>query len=363
MNKLRVLNLLACGGVGGIETLCLNAAEYLKNDNTYIFLWEAGIISNEMGKRGYKVRVLNTSIRRYLVDSFKIAKMCEEDKYDVVVCHHNNIMIALCIFWIRVLCKDIKIIGYMHCSSYDMSRRDYCSGKLFIWRMAQKIICISDNVLESVKERIGFADKLVRIYNGVDTNAFSPKKRASAADVLRIIYVGRLEKVKGIQNILKGLSELKEINYHFNIVGDGSYRNDLDQLTEKLNISGRVSFLGTRRDIPELLCQSDVFVHLPDWEEGFGITVIEAMAAGKIVIVNDHGALPEIVTDGVNGFVVREGGRTFKKTLTEIYNGLYREELACKLEKIRENAVIRSTDFSIQKYAEEIDHLIESVVR
>lgn len=361
MNKLRVLNLLVGGGVGGVETLSLSALSYSKLDNHYIVLFKPGEISDEMNDKGYPVDILDTSIHRYFIDAWRVAQKCKKEKYDAIVINGYNPMMVLCCIFMYWCCRDIPMILHVHSNPIDWRRKTLFCAQM-IARRSKKIICISDNALESVKERIGFKDKLVRIYNGVDTNAFSPKKRASAADVLRIIYVGRLEKVKGIQNILKGLSELKEIKYHFNIVGDGSYRNNLEQLTEKLNISGRVSFLGTRRDIPELLCHSDVFVHLPDCEEGFGITVIEAMAAGKIVIVNDHGALPEIVTDGVNGFVVRDGKRTFTETVAEIYDDLSKENSLLLLEQIESNAYSRAKDFSIQKYAEALDCLIGSVV-
>ena len=178
---------------------------------------------------------------------------------------------------------------------------------------------------------------------------------------IKIIYVGRLEKVKGVQNILHSLAEIVDIPYKFRIVGDGNYRNDLERMTIDLGLENNVEFLGSRRDIPDLLWDSDIFVHLPDWQEGFGITVVEAMAAGKICIVNNHGALPEIVTDGVDGYVISNGKRNFKETINEIYKNLVKKDGIDKIRGLQSRAIMRSKDFSIENYSRNVDKIVIDV--
>ena len=366
--SIKVLNLLNDGNVGGIETLCLEAAEYIKYDTTYLILWKGGKISEEMISRGYKVKILDTSVARYLEDSIKIAKMCKKEKFDVVLCNGTNPFTALCTIMIHRLCKRTRIIGYVHSAPDDWNKKTHISAKI-IFKYAKKVICISDFVLNSTKKYIGYEDKLVRIYNGVNTSKFSSITYVSDVNkfadeicnskkTINLIYVGRLEKVKGVQNILNSLSELKNILYKFRIVGDGSYRRDLERLTNELGITNKVEFLGIRRDIPELLHKSDVFVHLPDWQEGFGITVIEAMASGLICIVNNHGALPEIVQDDINGYVVSENGHKFTEILQKIADGLGSDEI----EKIRYRAIAKAEYFSIQAYAEKLEKVIREIL-
>lgn len=55
--------------------------------------------------------------------------------------------------------------------------------------------------------------------------------------------------------------------------------------------------MGTRYNIPELLNDADIFIHMPEWEEGFGITIIEAMAAGVICVCSNNGAISEIINN------------------------------------------------------------------
>lgn len=90
---------------------------------------------------------------------------------------------------------------------------------------------------------------------------------------------------------------------------------------------------------------------MPEWEEGFGITVIEALAAGKVCIVANSGAMPEIITDGVDGFIVEKGN------VMELANCLM--ELGKeKINIIRENAKQKATCFSMKKYCSTLDRLI-----
>ena len=90
---------------------------------------------------------------------------------------------------------------------------------------------------------------------------------------------------KGVQVLLKAAAKLTpKQNYKIHIVGDGPYKKELQKQTKKLGIESIVSFWGNQRDIVERLTNADIFVHPAIWEEGFGISIIEAMSCGKICI-------------------------------------------------------------------------------
>jgi glycosyltransferase involved in cell wall biosynthesis len=90
------------------------------------------------------------------------------------------------------------------------------------------------------------------------------------------------------------------------IVGEGSLRGSLEELSKLLGISGRVVFLGARRDIPELLASMDVFVLSSDLE-GLPVALLEAMAAGRPVVATASGGIPSVIKDGVTGLLVKTG--------------------------------------------------------
>lgn len=95
-------------------------------------------------------------------------------------------------------------------------------------------------------------------------------------------------------------------NAKFLLVGDGNLRPDINRLISKYGLSSRIVLSGWRRDIPQLLSAMDVFVLTSLWE-GLPISALEAMAAAKPVVVTDTGGIREVVSNGVNGFLVPRG--------------------------------------------------------
>jgi glycosyltransferase involved in cell wall biosynthesis len=85
--------------------------------------------------------------------------------------------------------------------------------------------------------------------------------------------------------------------------GHAGYPEILRQKTAALGLSDRVTFLGIRDDIPELLAGLDVLVHSPTAPEPFGRVLAEAMAVGRPVVAARCGGIPEVVEDGVTGFM------------------------------------------------------------
>lgn len=90
------------------------------------------------------------------------------------------------------------------------------------------------------------------------------------------------------------------------LAGDGPLQKDLEAQVRRAGLSGQIRFLGRREDIPELLAASDVFVLASLWE-GNPLSVMEAMAAAKPVVVTGVGGVPELVHSGRHGFVVPPG--------------------------------------------------------
>ena len=97
-------------------------------------------------------------------------------------------------------------------------------------------------------------------------------------------------------------------NTHYVVVGDGDYRPSLERLADELGVRNRVLFVGEIREdiLKAYYSQADIFA-LPSRQEGFGVVFLEAMAFGKPVIGGNYGGIPEVVKDGVTGFLVEYG--------------------------------------------------------
>jgi glycosyltransferase involved in cell wall biosynthesis len=169
---------------------------------------------------------------------------------------------------------------------------------------ADKIICVSKRTMKEAPKYYGFSkNKCVYIPNGVDVLKFRQKRMKSKKPTIG--FVGFLHEHKGVHFLLNAMSYVvREIPDAFLvIIGTGSGMKRFKRMTSNLGISKNVFFAGRvlDEDLIRWYNTFDLFV-LPSQYEGFGLVVLEAMAAGTPVIVSDTGNLPELAKD--SGFVV-----------------------------------------------------------
>ena len=145
--------------------------------------------------------------------------------------------------------------------------------------------------------------------NGIDCAPFArvPTVRSRPDSPLRLVYVGRLAREKGLYETLDAvrLARLHGLDVRLVVAGDGPEAEGLRQCTQALGIGERVSFKGPvfGPDKVELLRGADVAV-LPSYAEGLPYALLEAMAAGIPVLATPVGAIPDVVTEGTHGFLV-----------------------------------------------------------
>jgi glycosyltransferase involved in cell wall biosynthesis len=163
--------------------------------------------------------------------------------------------------------------------------------------------------------------KATVIYNGIDFSPFDALRRDRQEvrrsfrrslglpdDAALVVLVGELTERKGHRFVIEAAGDLLRSfpNVRFVFAGDGSARAELENM---LAMSGSRSFfhlLGFRDDIPEILTASDVLV-LPSSVEGFGYVLAEAMAASVPVVATRASSIPEVVEDGVTGYLHEYG--------------------------------------------------------
>jgi glycosyltransferase involved in cell wall biosynthesis len=108
--------------------------------------------------------------------------------------------------------------------------------------------------------------------------------------------------------VASGLCEARG-DARFLYVGDGPMRDEVFAEAERLGVAGRISFLGVREDVPDLLRAMDIFILTSLWE-GLPRVVLQALATGLPVVAYDTAGITEAVTEGVNGFTVAPGAVT-----------------------------------------------------
>ena len=155
------------------------------------------------------------------------------------------------------------------------------------------------------------------IYNSVDVDRASIGFERAAEfrrryripdDRLVVTQVSWLIPEKGLDDLLAAARVVVngEPLAHFVLAGEGAHRSNLEKLSRELGIDGHVTFTGVVSDplAEGLFASSDVVCQMSRWEEVFGYTNAEAMASGKPMVGTRVGGIPEIILDGVTGFVV-----------------------------------------------------------
>ena len=140
------------------------------------------------------------------------------------------------------------------------------------------------------------------------------------------------------------------------VVGRGPQQDELKEQARMLGVEDKVTFYGLRMDIPDLLLKADYFVHPAILNEGFGITLIEAMSVGLPCIAFRKGAIPEIISDDVNGFILDE---TSDDVLAETLRKCVSIRNTDRYKELSDNARITSEKFSIQEMVNDLSEIIE----
>ena len=354
---------MVSGRAGGIESLLRDYVEYSRHENLFLFAWAGGPVAEQIEAGGSPVIVMDKQKQGTRAVCKRILELCDTERVDVIVAHHAAPMLRLAAMAAKLRSPRIKVICYAHSNAFELCdgrRKKGLALRKWIYRTtflrADAAVAISNSVKDSLVEYLGLpGSRITVIYNGAILERFH-RGRTEGGKTLRLIYVGRLIEEKGVQTILQALGYLRDADCRLTIVGDGDCRAPLQAIAKELDIDSRVQFLGTRDDVPELLADSDVFVHLPDCAEGFGIAVVEAMASGLICVCGDRGALPEIVEDGVSGFLVKNND---PERLAEIVRAIAGNPNSEAYAKIRANAVTAAGRFSIEAFTAKLDALIE----
>lgn len=148
-----------------------------------------------------------------------------------------------------------------------------------------------------------------------------------------VLFVGRLEKEKGVHILLKAMALVREKlpNVHLLIAGDGSYRSHLEHIAHSLGLQGIVSFLGwlKSKDLKEVYKETTVLCLPSIWEEGLGMVLVEAGLMARLVIASDIGGIRDVVRHGENGFLVPPGDPT--ALADAIITVLRDRDMACRM--------------------------------
>jgi UDP-glucose:(heptosyl)LPS alpha-1,3-glucosyltransferase len=173
----------------------------------------------------------------------------------------------------------------------------------------RRMVCLSDYARRVALDCYPHLDaaKILNIPNGIDLDkfAFTPEGRRQRVE--RLIFIGHEFERKGLVYVLDALALLPD---HVSLQVVGGSEQEIKRhsgLVGERGLTGRVTFLGRRNDVPALLADSDVLV-FPSKSEAWQLVVLEAMACGVPVLSTPVGCAPEVIRDGENGYLIERDG-------------------------------------------------------
>jgi glycosyltransferase involved in cell wall biosynthesis len=176
-----------------------------------------------------------------------------------------------------------------------------------LWRNADFLVANSDGLCKMAAQVFPNLPISV-IPNGVDTHRFTNGHRRVPAPVVRVLFVSRLIRRKGLQYLIEAIPEIaRQTHYPFviNIVGDGPDKEDFVQQVHAAGVDEYVRFYGyvDHASLPQYYLDADIFV-LPSLAEGMPNVVLEALGSGLPVVATRVPGSEELVQEGENGFLV-----------------------------------------------------------
>jgi len=267
--------------------------------------------------------------------------------FDVIHAHYAVPQGLLGVFLKKISKKPLVVT--LHGSDMTILARNWVTRPLvkYVLKNADNVITVSEFLRNEVLKLGINAKKVTTIYAGFSCTG---RDRAVLSERKTITFIGALVKQKGVDTLLKAFKSVKKVfpESQLLIVGDGKERKNLERLVKDLGLCD-VRFTGFVTDLENIFKETAVLTQ-PSREEGFGLTLLEAMNYCIPIVAARVGGIKEIIENGYNGILVKkEDPEELSNAIIEV---LKDEELRVQMIKNGKESIKR---FSWEKMADEID--------
>ena len=314
--RARVLHLLSGGTVGGCERHVLSLLSHLDRERYEPWLAyfeaqpdDAAPMAPEFRAAGVRTVDLGASRRADPRALLRLGRLVRRIRFDVIHAHSFRTELAA-LLWGKILYRLPAVLRTVHnTDDFYVDRRYAWLARASASRL-DRIIVISDAVGRYLREEAGLSERrMVRIYYGLDDHGWDSRRNGSGRPPT-VGVVARLAPQKGHRVLLDALPRVVASvpETRVRVVGHEEISTvaELRAYADSRGVAEHVQFEGFRGDVPALLHDLDLVV-LPSLWEGFGLVLLEAMAAERPVVASAVGPIPEVVVHGETGLLVPPG--------------------------------------------------------
>jgi len=255
-----------------------------------------GPVAEQLRARGIAVTALAACSRLDAGVIFRLIRLIRREHIDTVFSFliHANAAAALA----SLLTRQVRFLQSIQTT--QPHPRWHWMLQRIVRHAAEEIVVPSPSVAQAARKWAGIpAERIVVIPNAVEVGEFSLPRRDVPGK--RVGFIGRLDPIKRIDDAVAAISRLGE-DVTLDIYGEGRQRGQIESMVQRLGLGRRVTLHGTVPGSAEALSGIDVLV-LPSDAEGFGLVLIEAMAAGVPVIGTNVPGIRDVIRDGGNGIL------------------------------------------------------------
>lgn len=315
--KKSILFILSSEKLSGGEKIALNIAKGLKNEFDFIFfLPQKPQKEFEEELKDFKIYFPEKKSFLEIIKSLK--KIIFDFQFSSIHVHGTRASIFLKLVLFLTLRKDFKFIYTLH-GIHFIRRRLPINLIFLIWEIITNclfvdyLICVGkDDYDLANKLKLIKKNKLFLIENGINLQEYQNieseflRKNFNLQDEIIITTVCRLHYPKDVETLIKSINLLRNENIILFIVGDGPDMKKLKNLVEKLKLENKIIFLGFKKEVKEILQDSDIFVLSTRWE-GLPLVILEAWAMKKPVIASAVHGIKGLIKDEENGILFNFG--------------------------------------------------------
>lgn len=308
MRPVKVLHLVEDFKVGGLERVVetiYNGLDRSRYDPHIGCIAAGGDLADRFLQEGKSLQILGLKTYHNPANIVALARYLRRGRFAIV---HTHAYFAGTMGRIAAsLAGTPVVVHHVHTTYWNFQARHILMERA-LSAVTARIVCCSDFVRDFVVRREGItSERTVTIHNGVeDRLAEDGDCDRDGIGPVCIAVVASLVENKGHAVLLEAVHRLVQIHPGLElwIVGEGPLRETLEERAGALGMAGRAVFLGQRDDVPRILSRSDIVVLPSLYREGLSVSLIEAMSRARPVVATSVGGARELVTDGVNGFLV-----------------------------------------------------------
>jgi glycosyltransferase involved in cell wall biosynthesis len=234
-----------------------------------------------------------------------------------------------------------------------------------VFPLSNKILVFSKNDMKNI-EMLAPKEKIEILPNAIKVDDFASKDKSFKKDLSIpehgevILFLSRLIKEKGVYDLIESITTVvKEYkNVYFLIAGEGPERNRMEMICKEKGIEKDVRFTGHiyNKNLLKAFSCADIFV-LPTYSEAMPMVILEALAAGLPIISTPIGAIPDIIKDGINGFLIEPNSP--KQLAEKILLLLHNEEIKKRIGKA--NSQLAKEEYDVKVILNKLEQLYLSI--